>query len=233
MASGYKSARAAKEGAPTVPIVVVNAGDPVETGLVPSLAHPGGNITGISDMGSELAAKRLELLKQGFPGLRQVAVLYNASDPGMATRYRAAVAVAPRLGIAVQPLAVREPDDFDSAFAAMTRQTPDGIMMVTDLLTFLNRKRVFEFAAAHRLPAIYEFDLLARQGGLMSYGPAPGEAAERAADLVVRILNGAKPADLPFEQPTRFRFVINLQTAKALGFTIPQNLLARADEVIE
>jgi putative ABC transport system substrate-binding protein len=233
VASGYKSARAAKEGAPAVPIVVVNAGDPVETGLVASLAHPGGNITGISDMGSELAAKRLELLKQGFPGLQRVAILYNAGDPGMATRYQAALAVAPRLGIAVQPLAVREPDDFDSAFAAMTRQTPDGIMMVTDLLTFLNRKRVFEFAAAHRLPAIYEFDLLARQGGLMSYGPAPGEAAERAADLVVRILKGAKPADLPFEQPTRFRFVINLQTAKALGFKIPQNLLARADEVIE
>jgi ABC-type uncharacterized transport system substrate-binding protein len=233
VASGYKSARAAKEGAPAVPIVVVNAGDPVETGLVVSLNHPGGNMTGISDMGSELAAKRLQLLKQAVSGLKRVAILYNAADPGMATRYQAATAVAPALGVTLQPLGVREPNDFDAAFAAMTRDAPDGIMMVTDLLTFLNRKRVFEFAAAHRIPAIYEFDLLARQGGLMSYGPAAGEAAERAADLVDRILKGAKPADLPFEQPTRFRFMINLNTAKALGLAIPQELLLRADEVIE
>jgi putative ABC transport system substrate-binding protein len=231
--SGYPGARVARESTTSVPIVAINAGDPVETGLATSLSRPGGNLTGISDMGSELAAKRLELLKQAFPGLKRVAMLYNAADRGMATRYQAAVAVAPTLGVIVQRLGVREPDDFDAAFAAMNREKPDGIMMVTDFLTFLNRKRVFEFAAAHRLPAIYEFDLLARQGGLMSYGPAPGEAAERAADLVDRILRGTKPADLPFEQPTRFTFVINLKTAKALGLNLPQDLLARADEVIE
>ena len=134
--------------------------------------------------------------------------------------------------VTVQTLGVREPDDFDTAFAAMTPEMPDGIFMVTDALTALNRKRVFEFAAAHLVPAIYEYEFLARDGGLTAYGPDGKEGGERVADLVDRILKGAKPADLPFEQPTRFRFVINLKTAKALGLTLPPALLAAADEVI-
>jgi len=133
----------------------------------------------------------------------------------------------------VQPLGVNEPDDFDQAFGAMIRDMPDAILMVTDSLTNLNRKRVFEFAAAHRLPAIYEFEFLVRDGGLMSYGPDQEESFERVAALVARILNGAKPAELPFEQPTRFRFALNLRTAKSLGLAVPPSLLALADEVVE
>jgi putative ABC transport system substrate-binding protein len=231
--TGYPAARAAKDASSIVPIVVNAAGDPVETGLAASLSRPGGNLTGISDMAAELSAKRLELLKAAVPGLKRVAMLWNADDLGMTTRYRAATAAAVTLGIAVQSLGVREPDDFDAAFAAMTREKPDGILMVTDSLTVLNRKRVFEFAVAQRIPAIYEFDFLVRDGGLMSYGPDGKEVIARVAGLVDRILKGAKPSDLPFEQPTRFRFVINKKVADALGLTLPAAVLERADEVIE
>jgi putative tryptophan/tyrosine transport system substrate-binding protein len=148
-------------------------------------------------------------------------------------RYRASDAGATAMGIRVQAIGVREPEDFNEAFAAMDREKPDAILMVTDSLTVLNRKRVFEYAAAHRLPAIYEFDWLVRDGGLMSYAPDLEESFSRVSALVDRILKGAKPAELPFEQPTRFKFVINLKTAKALGLEVPTTLLATADEVIE
>jgi putative tryptophan/tyrosine transport system substrate-binding protein len=229
----YPAARAAKDISATIPIVIQGAGDPVETGLVASLNRPGGNITGMSDLASELSANRLELLNAAVPGLKRVAMLWNADDLGMTTRYRAAAAAASTLGVAVQPLGVREPDDFNAAFAAMAGEKPDGILMVTDALTRLNRKRVFEFAATHRVPAIYEFDDLARDGGLMSYGADSKETVARVADLVGRILRGIKPADLPFEQPTRFRFVINKKTADALGLALPAAVIDRADEVIE
>jgi len=229
---GYPSALAAKQST-LIPVVAVNAGDPVGTSLAESLARPGGHITGISDVSAELTPKRMELLKTMAPGLRRVAMLWNAADLGMTLRYQASQAGAQAMGLSVQPLGVREPDDFEQAFAAMQRDMPDAILMVTDSLTILNRKRVFEFAAAHRLPAIYEFDFLVRDGGLMSYGPDSDESVDRAAALVDRILKGAKPADLPFEQPTRFRLVINLKTAKALGLAVPTMLLATADEVIE
>jgi putative ABC transport system substrate-binding protein len=229
----YPAARAAKDATTTVPIVAYGAADPVETGLVASLNRPGGNLTGISDMAADLSAKRLQLLKTVVPGLQRVAILWNANDPAMTARYRAAAAVAPALGVAIQALAVREPNDFDAAFAAMNREKPDGILLVTDVLTILNRKRVIEFAADHRLPAIYEFDFLVRDGGLMSYGPDGKETAARIGGLVGRLLQGAKAGDLPFEQPTRFRFVINQRTANALGLTIPQSLLVTADEMIE
>lgn len=230
--TGYPTAVAAKLGA-TVPIVAVNAGDPVATGLVTSLSHPDGNLTGISDVSAEVTPKRLELLKQIAPGLGRVAVLWNADDLGMTLRYRAAEAGAQALGISVIPLGVREPDDFGQAFETMNRELPDAILMVTDSLTLLNRKRVFDFAAARRLPAIYEFGSLARDGGLMSYGPDEAESYSRWAALVARILAGAKPADLPFEQPTKFALFINLKTAKELGLAVPPILLAQADEVIE
>jgi len=204
-----------------------------QTQLVDSLARPGGNITGISDVAAELAPKRLELLKELAPALRRVAMLWNASDLGMTMRYRSTAAAAQILGVAVQTLGVREPEDFDDAFAAMTRDPPDAILMVSDALMSLNRKRVFQFATEHHLPAIYEVEWLARDGGLMSYGPDTAESFDRAAALVDRVLKGAKPSSLPFEQPTQFRLVVNLKTAKALGLTVPASIVSRADEVIE
>jgi putative ABC transport system substrate-binding protein len=213
--------------------VSFTTGDPVGTGLVDSLARPGGHITGISDVSAEMTPKRLELLKEIAPALRRVAVLWNAADPGMTLRYHAAEAGAKTMGISVQPLGVREPADFDKAFEAMNSDMPDAILMVHDALTSLNRKRVLEFAATHRLPAIYEDGLYVRDGGLMSYGPDLNESLARVAALVDHILKGARPAELPFEQPTLFRFVLNLKTAKALGLTIPPSLLMRADEAIE
>ena len=228
---GYPPALAAKQGT-IMPVVAFAAGDPVSTGLVESLARPGSNLTGISDVSAELTPKRMEFLKQMAPRLRRVAILWNAADLGMTLRYQASEAGAQAMGLSIQPLGVREPDDFDEAFVEMRRDMPDAILMVTDSLTGLNRKRVFEFADAHRLPAIYEFDWLVRDGGLMSYGPDLDESFGRVAALVDRILKGTKPADLPFEQPTRFRLVINLKTAQAIGLTIPPILLFQADEVI-
>jgi putative ABC transport system substrate-binding protein len=230
--SGYPPALAAKKGT-TIPVVAINAGDPVGTGLVASLAQPGGNLTGISDVSAEVTPKRLELLKQIAPNLRRVAMLWNADDLGMTLRYRASEAGAQALGVSVQALGVREPNDFDRAFETMNRELPDAILMVTDSLTVLNRKRVFEFAAAHRLPAIYEFDFLVRDGGLMSYGPDQDESFGRLASLVDRIFKGSKPSDLPFEEPTLFHFALNLKTAKSIGLEVPPSLLVRADEVIE
>jgi ABC-type uncharacterized transport system substrate-binding protein len=167
------------------------------------------------------------------PALKRVAMLWNVADLGMTMRYRASETGAKAMGVSVQPLGVREPDDFEQAFAAMNREMPDAILMVSDSLTMLNRKRVFEFATAHRLPAIFEFDFVVREGGLMSYAPDLDETFARVAALVDRILKGARPADLPFEQPTRFKLVINMKTAKALGLQVPTALLATADEVIE
>jgi putative ABC transport system substrate-binding protein len=230
--SGFPSALAAKKGT-TLPVVAINAGDPVGTGLVASLARPGGNLTGISDVSAEVTPKRLELLKEITPQLRRVAMLWNADDLGMTLRYRASETGAQELGISVQPLGVREPNDFNQAFEAMVRELPDAILMVTDSLTVLNRKRVFEFAAAHRLPAIYEFEFLVHDGGLMSYGPDQNESFERVAALVDRIFKGAKPADLPFEEPTLFRFALNLKTARSIGLTVPPTLLVQADDVVE
>ena len=229
---GFATAEAVKEKG-TVPAVSFTAGDPVGTGLVKSLARPGGTITGISDVSAEITPKRLQYLKDLTPQLRRVAILYNAGDPGMTLRYRAAEAGATAQGLSIQQLGVREPNDFDQAFATMNAVMPDAILMVSDVLTNLNRKRVFEFAGAHRLPAIYENNTYVRDGGLMSYGPDIDEGLDRVASLVDRILKGAKPADLPFEQPTVFRFAINLKTAKALGLNVPQLLLQQADEVIE
>jgi putative ABC transport system substrate-binding protein len=216
-----------------IPVVAATGADPVATGLIDSLAHPGGNITGIGENAAELSAKRLEVLKDSFPSLRRIAMLWNADDLGMTLRYKSADAAARKLGFEVQPLGVREPDDFAGAFAAMERDRPDAILMVTDALTSLNRKRVFEFAIQQKLPAIYEYAFLVRDGGLMSYGPDMEEVYDRAADLADRILKGARPADLPYEQPTRFRLVINKKTLEALGLTMPPAMLMRADEVVD
>src|SRR3954454_815253 len=232
IALGYQPVLAAKQGT-TLPVVAFSAGDPVATGLADSLARPGGHITGISDVSVEVTPKRLQLLKEFAPSLQQVAMLWNADDLAMTLRYEAAEAGARVLGISVQPLGVREPDDFDQAFEAMNHDMPDAILMVSDPLTNLNRTRVFEFAAAHRLPGIYEYDFIVRDGGFMSYGLDLDESFGRVGALVDRILKGANPADLPFEQPTRFRFALNLKAAKSIGFDISASLIARSDEVIE
>src|SRR6478609_3178860 len=217
---GYPAALAAKStGIPTVGAHVL--GDAVETRLIDSLAHPGGNITGISDVAATLTTKRLSLLKEMSPKLQKVAMLWNKDDLGMSLRYAASARVAQAIGITVQALGVREPDDFNEAFSVMNGDPPDAILMVADALTTLNRRRVFEFAAAKKLPAIYEYDFLVRDGGLMSYGADLTESFERAAALVDRIFKGARPADLPFEQPTRYPFVLNLKTAKSMGLEIP------------
>jgi len=229
---GYPAATAAKaSGLPTV--IATGSGDPVVTGLVTSLARPGVNVTGISDDAATLSTKRLGLLKDMSPQLRKVAMLWNKDDLGMSQRYDASAKAAHSLGVTVQALGVREPDDFNEAFDAMNHEPPDAILMVTDSLTLLNRKRVFDYAAEHRLPAIYEQDFMAHDGGLMSYGADPKESFDRAAAQVARIFQGAKPADLPFEIPTRYLLVINLKTAKAMNLTVPNSLLALADEVIE
>ena len=229
---GFPTVAAAKSaGIPTV--VAFGVGDPVATGLVQSLARPGGNLTGISDVATTLSTKRLGLLKDLLPKLKRVAMLWNKDDLGMSLRYEASAQSAREIGADVEAVGVREPEDFKEAFAVMDRQVPDAILMVSDSLTMLNRERVFDYAATHRLPAIYEFDSLVREGGLMSYGADLKESFERAAAMVDRIFKGAKPGDLPFEQPTRYLFVINLKTAKSIGLEIPPTLLALADEVIE
>jgi putative tryptophan/tyrosine transport system substrate-binding protein len=228
----YPAAAAAKaSGVATV--IASGSGDPVETGLVASLARPGGTVTGISDDAASLSTKRLGLLKALSPGLHRVAMLWNKDDLGMSKRYEASAKAAQTLGVTVQPLGVRQPDDFNEAFAAMDKEPPDAILMVTDALTLLNHKRVFDYAAQHKLPAIYEQDFLAHDGGLMSYGADPKESFDRAAGLAARIFQGTKPADLPFEIPARYLFVFNLKTAKAMNLSVPNNLLALADEVIE
>ena len=232
IAVGFAAAQAVKRGT-TLPAVAFSEGDPVATGLVDSVARPGGHITGITDVSVEVTPKRLELLKLLAPQLRKVAMLWNADDPAMTLRYRASEAGAKALGISVQALGVREPADFTQAFASMTSDPPDAILMVSDPLTNLNRKRVFEFAEAHRLPGIYEYDFITRDGGLMSYGLDLDESFGRVGDLVDRILKGAKPADLPFEEPTIFRFALNLKAAHAIGIEPATALLALADEVID
>ena len=232
VATGYRTVLACKvANVPTV--VAFGVGDPVATRLIDGLSRPGGNVTGISDDATTLSTKRLALIQQAVPKLQRVAMLWNREDLGMSLRYEVSAIAARSLGANVMELGVREPNDFDGVFEAMNRDRPDAILMVSDALTTLNRKRVFDYAAEHRIPALYEYENLARDGGLMSYGPDLKESFERASDLVSRIFKGARPADLPFEQPTRYPFIVNLKTAKATGIELPVNLVALADEVIE
>ncbi|HKW90531.1 MAG TPA: ABC transporter substrate-binding protein [Methylomirabilota bacterium] len=230
---GGPATTAAKRATSSIPIVLALVGDADGLGLIESLAHPGGNVTGVTDQSVELSAKRLEILKEAVPKASRIAVLWNADDRGMTMRFREVEKAAQRLRVSVQPLGVREPDDFDTAFSAMTQTRPDALFLVTDALTLLNRKRVIDFALVHRIPAMYEFNLLVRDGGLMSYGANQDDNYRRAASYVDRIFRGAVPGDLPVERPGRYYLTINLKTARALGLTIPQSLLVRADEVIE
>jgi len=231
LTSGFPAIAACKGAA--VPAIASGAGDLVGLGLVQSFRRPGGNITGISDLAGELAPKRLAILKETSPSIRRVAMLWNGADPAMVQRHELLGTAAASLGIDVQPLAVRESEDFTAAFTAMEREPPDAGFLVVDSLTGLNRNRVIEFAAKHHLPFMYEGDFIVGEGGLLSYGPDLGEIGERQASLLDKILKGANPAELPFERPTRIKLAINLKTAKALGIEMPASLLARADEVIE
>jgi putative ABC transport system substrate-binding protein len=233
VAQGAPASAAAKKATRTIPIVALGGGDLVETGLVASLAHPGGNITGVSDPATTLSAKRLEILKEMVPAARRVAVLWNAGDNAMTLRYRQIEKAAQTLRVTVEPLGVREPDDFDVALAAMNRTRPDALMMVADALTNLNRQSVFDYAAKNRIPAMCEQSAATQAGGLLSYGSSAEENFRMAAEYVDKILKGAKPGDLPVQQPNRYYLVVNMKTAKTLGLTLPQTLLLRADEVIQ
>jgi len=224
---------AAKRATTTIPIVMLSAGDPLGTGLVDSLARPGGNVTGMSLMVPDLGGKRLELLKELLPRLSRLAVFWNAANPYPAIVFKETQAAGRTLGIEVHSLEVRGPDDLDGAFAAARQQHPDALISVEDPLTFTYRKRIADFAVAEQLPSLHGFSEEVKAGALISYGANQPDLIRRAAGYVDKILKGAKPADLPVQQPTTFELVINLKTAKALGLTIPESFLLRADEVIE
>jgi len=231
LASSSPSAVAAKKATTSVPIVFVNVFDPVELGLVPSLGRPGGNITGLASTSAELAGKRLQLLRELVPKLRRVGVLSHPPTPSNPKQLQGAEDAARALGMQVQPVPVRGPNDFDSAFKAV--RGADGLLLLDIAFFTTHRARLVALAAESRLPAIYGYRDIVDVGGLMSYGPHFPDMYRRAATYVDKIFKGAKPADLPVEQPTKFEFVINSRTAKALGLTIPPSLLLQADQVIE
>ena len=233
VAGGTLAPLAAKRATTTIPIVMALAGDPLGSGLVASLAHPGGNVTGLSMMAPDLAGKSLQILKELVPSVSRVAVLWNAANPYPALVFKQTQTASLDLGIQIQSLEVRGPNDFDRAFEAAIQQRAEALVTVGDPLTINYRKQITEFANKSRLPAIYATKDFVAVGGLMSYGPQISDLLRRAAGYVDKILKGEKPADMPVEQPTKFEFVINLKTAKALGLDVPTTLLARADEVIE
>jgi putative ABC transport system substrate-binding protein len=232
VAAGTQVAQIVKDTTTTLPIVMVAGADPVALGLVTSLARPGGNFTGLTLMSVELAGKQLELLKEAMGSLGRVAVLWNAQDAAMTNIFSEIQTAAPVLGVTVHPLGVHEATDIDSAITTMTAERPDAVFMITDVVTSRYTRRVVEFAVQHQLPTMFQTSEPVAAGGLMYYGPRLTEVYRRAASYVARILKGAKPGDLPVEQPIKFDLVINLKTAKALGLTIPPTLLFQADEVI-
>jgi putative ABC transport system substrate-binding protein len=227
------AALAAKAATATIPILFVTAIDPVGAGLAASLARPGGNVTGLATLSPELSTKRLELIKELIPRVSRVAVLWNAGNPANAVVRPEIEGAAHRLGLVLRSYEVQRPDDFASTFDAIVRERPEALLVPSDALMFQRREQIAQVALQARLPAIFEPREMAAAGGLMAYGPSYAEMFRRAAFYVDRLLKGAKPADLPFEQPTKFELVINLKTAKAIGLTIPPALLARADEVIQ
>ena len=227
------AAVAAKQATSTIPIVFVTVGDPVGQGLVTSLARPGGNVTGTASLFGPLAQKRLQLLKEAAPRTARVACLYDSSDSGIVATMHLLVEAAGPLGVTVEALGVQAPEDFDRAFEAATRLSADALLTTQGALFRSQLQRIVDFAAQNRLPASYAWREAVDAGGLMSYGPDTPAHFRRAAYYVDRILKGAKPADLPVEQPREFDFVINLKTAQALGLTIPQNVLLQATEVIQ
>ena len=232
---GDALARAAKNATKTIPIVMMGSGsDPVEIGLIESLARPGGNITGLTLLSRELGGKRLELLKEAVPKLARVAVLYDPAIPGNVREVKEDLPVAARaLGLTIQPWEVRDADGFEKVFTGLNKERPNGLYVTSNPLTRGNMKRVGDFAIKSRIPSVHGGRESVDAGGLMYYGADTAESYRRVAYFVDRILKGARPADLPVEQPTKFELVINLKTAKQIGLTIPPNVLARADKVIK
>ena len=231
--AGSEAILTLKRATDVVPIVMATVMDPVALGITPSLAKPGGNLTGLAILSLELTSKRLQLLKEAFPRLSRVAVLWNPDNPGNALVLKEVEIAAQALGLRWQGFAVQRPDKLVEAFEAVVGAQCNGILAIEDSVLFSHLSRIVESAARSRLPAMYAFRQFADAGGLMSYGPNIPDSFRRAAVYVDKILKGAKPADLPVEQPTKFELVINMKTAKALGLTIPQSLLVRADEIIQ
>jgi ABC-type uncharacterized transport system substrate-binding protein len=233
-AGGDRWIRAAKNATKTIPIVMIGIGaDPVEEGLIESLARPGGNVTGITNLSSQLGGKRLELFKEAVPKLARVAVLYDLGNPASVREVKELLPVAARaLGLTVRSWEVRTADGFDRVFAALNKERPDGLLVTRGTLLLANGKRIADFALKSRLPSVGSREYV-DAGGLMSYSADLADSYRRVAYFVDRILKGAKPADLPVEQPTKFEFVINLKTAKQIGLTIPPEVLARANRLIK
>ncbi len=227
------AALAAKQATTTIPIVMMGGGDPVGSGLVASLARPGGNITGLAVLDPEVVGKQLEFLKDVLPTVSRVAVLWNPANPLHALNVRAADVAAQALGVQLHLVEAGGPEAFDSAFAAMTSAHTGALLVLGDAMFFTHRRRLVELAATSRLPTIHNVRAFVEAGGLLAYGASPPDLRRRAAVFVDKILKGAKPADLPVEQPTKFDLAINLKTAKALGITMPPSLLLLADEVIQ
>jgi putative tryptophan/tyrosine transport system substrate-binding protein len=229
---GTQPSRAAKQATSTIPIVMAQVGDPVGSGLVTNLARPGGNITGVSVIGTDIAVKQLELLKEAVPQASQVAVLWNPTNQAAVAGLKAIQGAAQGLGVTLHVVAVQQPEEFESAFAAIRAAQVDALHVTQDHLLFSQRTRIVDFAAQSRLPAIYMYREWADAGGLMAYGASLREVHRRVAELVDKILKGAKPADLPVEQVTRLHLVLNLKTAQALGLTLPPMVLFQADEIL-
>lgn len=228
---GTPATLAAKSATDTIPVIIVGAGDPVAQGIVASLARPGANVTGLSPMVTETYPKRVELLKALVPRAARIAALFNMGNPANPPDWKGVEMAARSLGMQAQLLDVRKPEDLGPAFDAVVRQRVDGLVVGVDTLTLANRRHIVELAAKHRMPAIYATSEFV--GGLAAYGVNWADAYRHAASFVDKILKGAKPADLPMEQPTKFELVLNLKTAKALGLTIPPSLLLQADQVIQ
>jgi putative ABC transport system substrate-binding protein len=230
---GTAAAKALKAATQTIPIVMAIIGDPVAAGLVDNLARPGGNATGFSIIAPELGTKRLELLKEVVPYLSSMAVLSNTKNPQSKIEMKEMQTAAQAMGLQLHPAEISTEDDLENAFAEMNRAAAQALIVLTDPIFFSQRKRTVDLASKYKLPAVYFFQGFVEEGGLMSYGPSDAELFRRASGYVDRILKGAKPRELPVEQPTKFDLYINLRAAKALGVTIPETFLARADKVIE
>ncbi len=233
VAVGDAAINAARHATSTIPIVMVASADPVGAGFVASLARPGGNLTGLSALSPELSGKRLELLREAIPGASRIAILVNPTDPAQILDVRELQTAAQALGVQLQTLVVRGLDEFDTAFAALTGERAEALLVLEDPLTVTYRIRIVDLVAKSRLPAMYAVREFVDAGGLMAYGPSLPDLFRRAAYYVDRILKGAKPGDLPVEQPVKFELVINLQTAKTLGLALPSSLLFQANEVIQ
>jgi len=233
VASGSLAVRAAQQATRSIPIVMTGTSDPVGSGFVSSLAHPAGNITGMSLQNPELSGKRLEFLKRLVAGLSSVAVLSNPDDPPVVFSLRETKEAAQALGLELQSAEARKPEDFEGAFASVTRMQPGALLILPGSIMTRNAERIAEFALKSRIPAMSYFREFPEAGGLISYGPNLGESSRHAAIYVDKILKGASPADLPVQQPTKFELVINIKTATAIGLDVPPSILSHADEVIE